>query len=627
MGKKRVWYIPIIVILIVFILLTLALLGRDIFLSGSLSNQELKILDDEVFQTTERMEGTEGKECLYIWDSRDENSKLFHEQMPRILYDMQVEYTELDVAYEKDMNLEQFDKVILGFTDYRENSELLLEVVDWTEAGGALLIAQVPTAGTMYSWMSSKMGVTSTGVTYYEVSGLRLFDGFMAMGDEDTYEIADAFESAIAVTVSDECEVYMVTDDDREIPLLWEKEAGEGQMVVVNLGRYDKSYRGIYAAAYSLLGEYCAWPVINSSAFYLDGVPFPIPSGDNQYIIDEYGDNMDLYTFYVREWTNDLMELSRKYGIAFTGTLQENNDGDIDPPYESTASTHRYEYFISLLQESGGEVGLYGYNQQPLCIEADNLQPSDPELYQYGYEEDMELEYWASKHNMEAALQEVKRFQQNIDKSVMTVYTPPYGILSESGLSALKNSLPEIRAVAGLYQGYGYASSQEFEVGEDGMIMTPRITSGSYVGAEQKMIALSELNMHYVNTHSISPNDVLNPDAGAADGWGAMLDSLDSYEEWLESAAPQLRRHSGSELAAVVQRYHYLDVDETITENGIEMKLDNFQEDAWFLMRFNEWEPDVEEGVEGGKLEKLTGNLYLLEAERDHVTIRKKVDS
>lgn len=627
MGKKRVWYIPIIIILIVFLLLTIALLGRDFFLSESASRHELKILEDSAFKPRKNSDASGGKECLYIWDSRDENSELFHEQMLRILTDMRVEYTELDTAQGKKVDLRQFDKVIVGYTDYRENSEQLLELTDWAEAGGSLLIAQVPTAGTMYSWMSNKMGVTSTGVTYYEVSGFRISEGFMLMGEEDTYKIADAFESAIAVTVSDDCDVFMVTDDDRKIPLLWEKETGEGQMVVVNLGRYDKSYRGIYAAAYSLLGDYCAWPVINSSAFYLDGVPFPVPSGENQYITAQYGEKMDLYTFYVREWTNDLMELSRKYQIPFTGTLQENNDGDVDPPYMSTSNTHRYEYFISLFQETGGEVGLYGYNQQPLCVREDDLQPSDTEVYEYGYEEDMQLKYWATKQNMESALKEVVEFQQEIDDAEMSVYTPPYGILSATGFSALKSSAPGIKTVAGLYQGYGYAASQEFEVEEDGIILTPRITYGSYVGAEQRLVALSELNMHYVNTHTISPNDVLNVDAGAEEGWDSMVDALDSYESWIDSAAPELRRHSGSELAAAVQRYHYLDVNETDTENGIELDLGNFQGDAWLLMRFNEWQPDMENGVKGGKIEKLSGNLYLLKAEKDHVSVRKKVAS
>lgn len=630
MGEKRIWYIPIIIILIVFLLLTIALIGRDLFLASGSSQQELQLLEQEAFSEQETVQENishQGKECLYIWDSRDANSQLFHEQMPRILQDMQVEFSEYDTATQESADLGQYDTVVLGLTDYQGNSGQLLEVMDWTEAGGNLLVAQVPAAGSMYDWMAGKMGVESTGVTYYEVSAFRVSEELMLTGNQNTFQVSSPYESAIAVNVTDDCKVYMVTDDDREVPLLWEKEVGKGQVVVVNLGRYEKFCRGIYSAAYSLLEDVCVWPVINSSAFYLDGVPFPLPSGKNEYISVQYDENMDVYTFYVREWINDLMEFSRSYGIPLTGSLQENNDGDVDPPYQSHASDNRYEYFISLLLDTGGEVGLYGYNQQPLCISQDRLEPSDPEVYENGYEEDMGLEYWDTMENMENSLREVISFQKGIDEEEeMTVYTPPYGIYSDSGITALKNAAPQIRAVAGLYQESGYAPGQEFEVDADGLVMTPRITTGSYVVEEDRLYALSELNLHYVNTHMISPQDVLNPDAGAEEGWDAMLGTLEAYEDWLESAAPNLRRHSGSELAAAVQRYSYLDVKETVTESELKLELGNFQDEAWIMLRFNEWKPDTEQGVKGGTLEKLTDDLYLLEASQEQVTIQKKVE-
>ena len=45
------------------------------------------------------------------------------------------------------------------------------------------------------------------------------------------------------------------------------------------------------------------------------------------------------------------------------------------------------------------------------------------------------------------------------------------------------------------------------------------------------------------------------------------------------------------------------------------------------MLRFNQWEPDLEKGVEGGTLEQLSGNLYLLEAEQERITIHRKAES
>lgn len=73
---------------------------------------------------------------------------------------------------------------------------------------------------------------------------------------------------------------------------------------------------------------------------------------------------------------------------------------------------------------------------------------------------------------------------------------------------------------------------QEFGVAADGIVEQPRIVSGSMVGdSYMRLAAVSELNMHYVSTHFMHPNDLLDPDRGAADGWevykGGLVDYLD----------------------------------------------------------------------------------------------------
>ena len=54
---------------------------------------------------------------------------------------------------------------------------------------------------------------------------------------------------------------------------------------------------------------------------------------------------------------------------------------------------------------------------------------------------------------------------------------------------------------------------------------------------------------------------------------------------------------------------------------NMKITIDNFYDDAQFLVRFNEKQPDT---VQGGKLTPVTGNLYLLDADTDTVTISFK---
>lgn len=630
MEKKKRRYISVIIILGVFLILTVALLGRYGLVLKPSSKASLTILDDQTFHDKdsvrkEKDTENEGTDCLYLWDSTDDNSVSFHDEMVKILQDMKTKYTERDLASEELPDLKEYGIVTLGFTNYQDHREVILSAVDWMEAGGNLFMPQVPETGSAYDWMKSQIGVSNLGNTYYQVSGIRIPDGFMLTGNETDYVIDFPFESALVVELDENCETYIVTADDSEVPLLWERRAGEGKAAVVNLGHYDKSFRGIYAMGYSLLKDYCAWPVINSSAYYLDGFPFPLSTGKNGYITEVYGENMNTYTFYVKEWWNDMISLAGRYDIRYTGTILENNNNNVKPPFEEESSSNRYQYFISTMLELGGEVGLYGYNQLPLCLEG-SLPAESPEENLPDYEEDLGLKYWNSRQDMAQALEEASRFQKELnEEEIMQVYTPPSDIYSKEGLEVIKETLPEIQVTAASYFDGGYAQGQEFAVDEDGMILAPRITSGGYISDQMKLQALSELNMHYVFSHSLSPADVLNPDAGADLGWPAMLESLEEYEGWKDSAASDIRSQTGSEQGAAVQRFYYIDMEKEDTKEGVKFMLDNFQEEAWFMVRFNEWEPEPEK-TQGGQLVCLTGNLYLLKAETEEVMVVRKDD-
>lgn len=621
MDKKNRRYLSVILILAVFLILAAALLGQYGWMMNRSVDSGLDILEEAAFE--KKSVDPEGTDCLYLWDSRDENSRVFYDELTQIFQDMKVDYTKKDLKEESLPNLQDYEVVTLGFTNYQDNRDVILKAVEWMEEGGELFVPQVPENGSAYSWMSSRIGVMNMGTTYYKVSGIRIRDDFMITGDSKDYEIAYPFESALPVELEEDCKVHIVSADESQVPILWESQGKKGHVVAVNLGHYDKNVRGIYAMAYSLLSGYCVWPVINSCSFYLDGFPFPLPADKNGYITEVYGENVSTYDFYVREWWNDLMALSGQFDIRYTAALLENNDNDVEPPYQTKGSSNRYQYFVSTLLELGGELGLYGYNQQPLCLETSRLGGGGQEKLP-DYERELQLRYWNSVRDMVDGLKEAERFQKELlEDTMMQVYVPPANILSEEGLEALKTALPSMRAVAGSYLDSGYAVGQEFKVDDTGMIMTPRITSGGVFGAQDKLRTLSELNLHYAASHAISPADVMNPDAGAQLGWPVMLENLKEYQQWLADAALGLRHQTGSETTAAVQRFYYLQHEEEDTKDGLKIRLDNFQDEAWMMVRFNDWQPD-EEKIKGADLIHLTGNLYLMEAKEPDITVERK---
>ena len=257
----------------------------------------------------------------------------------------------------------------------------------------------------------------------------------------------------------------------------------------------------------------------------------------------------------------------------------------------------------------GGELGYHGYNHQPLSL------PNTD------YGDVLPYDTWKNQSAMKKAVKELVRFGDKIFPSTsMSVYVPPSNVLSAEGRRMLAEDFPQIRTIASNYFTGEFAYVQEFEVAEDGIVEQPRIISGAIIDSYMKMAALSELNMHFVNSHFIHPDDLLDEDRGAALGWKKLKGNLSDYMDWLDDSAPSLRQLTGSELSGAIQRYGAVTFTKTVTDQEIRLELDNFYDEVYFMVRINEGTPG---DVSGGKLTHLTGNLYLLKAKEPTVTIEK----
>ena len=136
-----------------------------------------------------------------------------------------------------------------------------------------------------------------------------------------------------------------------------------------------------------------------------------------------------------------------------------------------------------------------------------------------------------------------------------------------------------------------------------------------------KLALVSELNMHYVNSHFTHPDDALDPERGAELGWAELSKRFGEYLDYLYTSAPSIRNLPGSEASAAVQRFASVSVDKKQTKAKLTLTINNFYDEAQLFVRFNEEEF---ESVDGGTVTHLTGNLYLLKAEQEVVTIDLK---
>ena len=544
-------------------------------------------------------------ECVIYWDSGDANSVNAYEEMAAVLSQMRIAFTEWDMqkGFASPFSC---PNLILALSDFSLFGEQILDLFDQVRDGRNLLVLCPPYVDVYYNLVKDKMGIRETGYDRSIAEGIAFQTGFMIGGEGRSLEISDPFDSSNQVYLSEDCTVHLTSSDNRKLPLLWEYTYGSGHVVNVNLNLFEKAYRGFYTAAYSLLADACVWPVINGSAFYLDDFPSPVPAGEGKYIERDY--NMDIGTFYTNVWWPDMTRLAEKHGIRYTGLVIENYSDEHALPLKGNSDIQRFRYFGNELLDGGGEIGFHGYNHMPLVLEN----------FDYG-EEFESYKQWESEADIRGALQELEDFcTLAYPEEEFQVYVPPSNILSEEGREILAEDFLDIQAIASIYFEGEYEYSQDFEVAEDGMIETPRIISGLIIDPYMETAALSELNFHFVNSHFLHPDDVLDEDRGAKQGWEKLCGRLEEYMDWLYTSAPMIRNLTGSEIAGAVQRYYYLDTEMEETEDEIRIRLSNFQDEAWLLARVNG--KTVTE-TENGEAVLVADDLYLVHALGNEVVL------
>lgn len=551
--------------------------------------------------------------CLVITDSDQAGVEDVKEQFDQILLDMKIAHRDVDLALDGAdaiPSLTSYDRVILLMPSLDGLGTHLSDIMSWVSAGGSLMLAMPPDNSSYLQVIAPKLGIESAGYDYATAESIVPSNDFM-LGGGERYEFSDPFDSSLSVSLRETAHVWAKTGD-AGTPLIWSNDCGSGHTVVCNIGIYDKVMRGFYASAISLLGDATAYPVINSAVFYLDDFPSPVPSGDGTYIKRDYG--LSIADFYTKVWWPDLQKLAQKYGIRYTGVMIENYEDAVNQTEPARqADTTQFRYFGGMLLQMGGELGFHGYNHQPLAL----WDTDYGTLYDY--------KTWKNKEMLVASLNELIAFQDEVLPNAHgSVYVPPSNILSPRARKLIGTDVPRIKTIASTYfeDGTDLPYVQEFGVASDGIVEQPRIVSGGMVGdSYMRLAAVSELNMHYVSTHFMHPDDLLDPDRGAKEGWEVYKGGLTDYLDWLSKSAPDLRRQTGSECSGAIQRFSSVTVSVDTSADAWTLSLGNFHDEAWLMFRANNGEPGA---VTGGEITHLTGDLYLVKATDKTVTIARK---
>ena len=601
-GLVKVWAM--------FMAIALVLLVESLGVHYGATRFDITYLDrDKAIPAADAIAGEKATNLLVI-DSSQEGVSDAESMLDRVLLDMKVPTVTVDLAQGDEIpTLKQYQTMVIAMPNLDPLGKHVLQIMQWVKKGGGVMFAMTPEKTGYLDVIGPQIGIESSAYKYVVTEGITPSKDFM-LGGGQTYMFSDPFKSSLSVALNDRAQVEAVSSNGRT-PLVWRSSVESGTAVMCNIGIYVKMVRGFYASAFSLLSSAMAYPVINSAAFYLDDFPSPVPSGNGKYIKRDY--NMSISEFYSQVWWPDLVRLAERYGIRFTGVMIENYGDDTkNDPVRQTDNT-QFEYYGGLLLRQNGEIGYHGYNHQPLVL------PNTDYGNEYTYVQ------WPNRKAIVDSLNELIAFQKTVlPAATSSVYVPPSNILSREGRQIIGEDVPQIRAIASM--AFPPDSSleyvQEFGVAADGVVEAPRIVSGSMVNnSYMRLAAVSELNMHYVSTHFMHPDDLLDEDRGAKEGWETYRKGLEDYLDWLEQSAPSIRMQTGTECAAAVQRFSGLTVSMATSDDSWDLHLGNLIDQGWLMFRANNGTPGR---VRGGSLTKLTGNLYLLKATSATVHIERK---
>jgi len=380
---------------------------------------------------------------------------------------------------------------------------------------------------------------------------------------------------------------------------LWEKPYGQGNIVYFNGTMLDdKTSKGFIAGAISLLEEEYIYPIMNVKISYIDDFPAPFPLGKHKNIQKEFDGTVT--EFFRDVWWPDMLGLAHKYNLIYTGLIIGTYNDDVKNITSDGFDLNMKDlvYYGRELLNLGGEIGIHGYNHQPLAIK---------ELL------DKELNYkpWENTDMMIKSIQEVDKLAKKAFPNYeFRVYVPPSNILYPEGKKALLESNTDIKIVASVNNGDGDPDSyvQEFKISSDGMIELPRLTYGYINTDENRWSILSGITSYGYFSHFVHPDDVLADNRNGDKGWRNLLKSYTQINKDLFNNYRWLRPMTASNGANAMIKYLKCEPKYEIKDNYMKIYCNNFYDEAYFILRT---EKEIE-SLEECDIEEIDENIYLV---------------
>ena len=607
MTKKFFFFRLLNPILVMLLLACAILLEKKGFIQEARQSL-LPILDNQQTDTAENQEA-----AVLVVVNRDRTDEVpFTVTLTDTLKEMKIAFRITDLSLQELPDLSPYSTVLFCSQSMQPLEHHLMKISDWINDGGHFGLMMSQEADDAFRIIYRKLGIIEYGLEFFNFKSIEYVSNLLPLFYNTKYDEDGLLtDYAMPVQLEKDCIVHITTAEEPKLPLLWEHPYGKGRTAVFNTSLLNnKAGRGFVLSILFALEDTIVYPIINAGMVYIDDFPAPQPEGKDQALLDAFG--YDIKGFYRNHWWPDMKQLTWKYGLRYTGVLIETYNDNVEGPFtDEGVDDVLLKFYTSELLHSGGELGLHGYNHMPLC----------PDGFPYQGED---YKTWPSTKKMSEGLQELVRYGDTLFlEPRFSTYVPPSNYLSDEGRQAVRETIPQIKVISGLYlreEGVD-ALIQEFREESDGLISVPRITSGFVPTDFSRFTMAQELLLHGVFSHFIHPDDLLDELRGASLGWETMRDGFVDLIKELMNMYPPLRFSTATEGAAAVQRYDRLRIDRKETKNALDLSLSPFYDEAWIALRTRN--PVI--SIQGGEIKEITSGFYWIKANSPEVHIEWKV--
>ncbi len=568
--------------------------------------------DSEPLQVTEATE----PRALVLYSPQRQDSLDYEENVLIALDHLRIEAQTLDLSRTQSVSYTDYDMVILASPYWEEElTDSAARLMNYVEGGGKLLLVAVPESiGTQFETSYRRMGIVDFGdyLNYDSVT----FDRDLLPGLTGRTFSGDTFvDVALSVTLENNARVYAWAEDSqkRRTPLIWSYDCGQGRVAVFNStsGRGD-FWRGIVAGCINTLSDTVMYPVINALCLFIDDFPSPQYESESDVVRQEY--NRSAREFYRDIWWPDMLQIAKVYDDVYTGLFVATYNDETDPGKQSYTESSTELYFGNSLLKNGYEMGAHGYNHQPLTLAG-------------GTPDDLHYIPWTSGQDMAASLQTLADITAQMFPAVtLRSYVPPSNYLSEEGRRAVREALPDVEVISGIYtneEEEGQVYVQDFTVAEDGIAEFPRVTSGMAPDDYEQMAALSALGLYGAFSHFIHPDDIFDAERGGGMNWEDLYRSYCTWMGDIHASFPWLRSLSATEAGDALRICDAAVPHLRFEEDQITGSVENFLGPVSFYLKTDRTPKAADDACTIRRISAGNGDgYYLVTVQRPNFTIR-----